>query len=106
MAPAARNVLRFMLSSWHDVPPEHHGMVLVHDVVTVHGIPTVEVPEADEEPDLFVALQPHDILPGHLVGRRRDAVAREDPELVEMDVAPVLPVAGIVLQYADLGCAL
>src|SRR5437016_3136257 len=95
-----------MLSSWHDVPPEHHGMVLVHDVVAVHGIPPVEVPEAHEEPDLFVALQPHDVLPGHLVGRRRDAVAREDAELLEMDVDRVLPVAGVVLQDPDLGRAL
>src|SRR5207244_2743902 len=91
--------------SWDDVPAEHHRVVFVHDVVTVHRVSAEEVSEAEEDPDLLVALEPDDVLPGDLVGGRSGSIPGQDAEFLEMDVDRMLPVTGIVPEDPDLGGA-
>src|SRR5262249_44546960 len=82
-----------------DVVDHHHLVILVDRVVTVDGEAALHVTETDEQFDLVVEPQLHDVLAGELdvAGLYLDAVAAEDPELLEVDVHRVLPGARLVL---------
>src|SRR3954452_7639057 len=68
-------------------------MVLVDGVVTVNGKAAIHVTEPDEQLDLVVEAQLHDVLAGELdvAGQDRSAVAPQDAELLEVDVHRMLP---------------
>ncbi len=76
------------------------------DIVAVHGIPSMEISEPNEEPYLIVWSEDHNILAGHLKRRRRLPVPREDLEFFEVNVDRVGPATPIVLQDPDLCGAL
>ena len=44
------------------VEPQHHRVVLVNRVVAVHWVAPDEVSEAEEDLDIVVLTQPHDVL--------------------------------------------
>src|SRR5712692_875452 len=46
------------VSNGSELPPQHHRMIFVDCVVTVHRIPSQEVPEAEKQFDLSIVLQP------------------------------------------------
>src|SRR6185436_10880869 len=69
----ARTLLRPWLSrqpSWLRIvvavvvhgPQEHHGVILVHDVVAMQRIVAAEVAEAEEELDRLVESEPYHVL--------------------------------------------
>jgi hypothetical protein len=75
----------------HDVPPDHHGVILMHHVVAVHDVMTQQVPEPEEHPHRLIRAQLQHVFAAGLVGLRRDAVAVENLELLKMDVYRVRP---------------
>src|SRR5215510_12553170 len=89
-----------------DLPPEKHGVVLVHGVVAVlHEHPT-PVAELQRDVNGAVGAQPPDVLAALLPGRdvRRFAVASQRLALLEVDVDRVVPTTAAVLQVPDLAC--
>ena len=74
------------------VEPQHHRVVFVNRVVAVHGVAPDEVAEAEEQFDIVVLSQPHDILAAPLDCGRRVAVATDDLVFFEVNVNGVLPV--------------
>src|SRR5207302_466193 len=88
--------------SWHHVPPEHHGVVFMHEVVAMRWVPSQEVLESHEDLYIVVRSQFYYVFPACLMSCRRSPVSREDPECHQVNVDGVAPVA-VVLQYPDLG---
>src|SRR5712691_3174676 len=50
------------VSNSSELPPKHHRMVFVDRIVTVHRIPSQEVPEAEKQFHLGIVLQPDHVL--------------------------------------------
>src|SRR5688500_12405590 len=107
----AASVLRYMLLSpfsrvrdvvaiaFDDLPDEHHGVILMHDVVTVERITSDKVAEAEERLGLHVVFEPDDVfapVEDQSARRRRSAVDREKLKLLEVDVRRMLPAARAV----------
>src|SRR6185503_18736845 len=77
-----------------DLPDEHHGVILVHDVVAVERITADKVAEAEERLGLHVVFEPDDILApvqNQASRRRWSAVDREELKLLEVNVRGMLP---------------
>ena len=75
-----------------NVESQHHRVVFVNHVVAVHWVAPHEVAEAEEQFDVIVLSQPHDILAAPLDCRRRVSVSADDLMLFEVNVDRVLPV--------------
>src|SRR5712691_6859037 len=88
------------------VPSEHHGMVLMHGVVAMGGVPSDPVSESNEDPNFVSWAQNHNILPGYFVRRRRFAVPGEDLEFLHVNMDRMGPAAATIFQGPDLSHAL
>src|SRR3989449_7739322 len=88
------------------VPSEHHGMVLMHSVVAMGGVPSDPVSESNEDANFVSRAQIHNILPGYFVRRRRFAVPREDPEFLHVNMNRMRPATATVFEGPDFGSAL
>src|SRR2546425_12603967 len=88
------------------VPPEHHGMVLMHGVVAMGGVPSDPVSKSNEDANVVSWAQNHNILPGYFVRRRRFAVPREDLEFLHVNMDRMGPAAATIFQGPDLSPAL
>src|ERR1041384_956293 len=78
----------------HDVPANHHGVVLMHHVVAMHHVPAEEVAEPEEAARRLVRTEAQNILAGDVERLRRVPVTVENLELLEMDVHRVRPASG------------
>src|SRR4051794_22341405 len=87
----------------HDVVARHHGVVLVDDVVAVERILAEEVAELDVDFDLLAGMKPDNVLSGILDIARLDgdAIARQYPELLIMQVDRVGPAAPTIFDVPD-----
>ena len=52
----------YVVALQRDVPEGHHRVILMHDVVTVHGILAQPVAEADKQLHPLVGMQLRDVL--------------------------------------------
>src|SRR5579864_8909788 len=76
-----------------DEPQEHHCVVLMDQVVTVHRVMPVEVTEAEEEFIAIVVLYSCYVVAPLFRGRRCCPIAAEQTVLLKVDVDGVLPIA-------------
>jgi hypothetical protein len=74
------------------VESQHHRVVLVDRVVAMHRVSPDKVSEAEEQFDVVVLTQPHDVLAAPLDQRRRLPVPSYDLVFFEVNVDRVLPI--------------
>ena len=75
-----------------NVKPQHHRVVFVNRVVAVHRIAPDEITETEEQFNVIVLAEPHDILAASLDCRGRVSVSADDLMFFEVNVDRVLPV--------------
>src|SRR6185295_13985079 len=102
-AARTRDQLRILLRVAHglDIEAQHHRMVLVDRVVTMHRISSQEVAEAEEQFGFGIVLKSEHVLSTHLNKRVvvwRLPVDQQGLELLEVNVNWMLPAARAVLQ--------
>src|SRR5262249_53874614 len=95
---AAQSPLWVLLRVSHgsDVEPQHHRVVFVDSVVTVHWIAAKKIAEAEKQFDLGIVLQPDYVFSTRLdqrTTRRRRSVDQQCLELFEVNMDGMLPAA-------------
>src|SRR5712691_8898948 len=92
-----------------DVPADHHGVVLMHQVVTVHRILPQKIAKAQEHPQALIGAEHVDIFAAEFVRRYRDGDPfprlAKDAAFLEMDMHGMGPPATGIDQLPDLGAA-
>ena len=96
--------------SGDDVPADHHRVVLMHQVVTVHRILPGKIAEAQEHLHALRRAEHVDVFAPTLVRRHRDSDPftgpAEDEAFLEMDMDGMGPPVIGIDQLPDLGAAL
>src|SRR6185369_13310927 len=75
-----------------NVEPQHHRMVFMDHVVAMHRIAPYKVAETEEQLDVIVLSQPHDVLAASLDRCRRVSVSADNLVFLEMNVYGMFPV--------------
>ncbi len=85
-------VVLVIVSHVVDVKPQHHRVVFVNRVVTVHRVAPGKVAEAEVNLHVVILAESDDVLAASLDQRRRVPVALENLVLLEVNVDWVRPI--------------
>src|ERR1700709_210823 len=79
--------------SGQDIPANHHCVVFMVQVMTVHHVLSRVIPESDIESQLLSRTNRKYVLATALMGWRRDAVARQNAAFLEVNMDRMRPIA-------------